>query len=751
MAELPPNEIIKRLLAGECRPEGTLLALVDRASGKMFVQEDQYVDFKQRVHLTEDRQVGEIAKDILGFSNAEGGIILAGVSDDGSVVGHDILSPTQIRQSVGIWAGTRLNYEISNQAVTIRGQTTNLGIIVVHKNSVHTPGLLRKDVELRPGLLRKIRYLKGSLPYRQGSETIVEPPGPSAVERARELGFTYVAYRTRSSFLLAEDRPGMRLYAHINDRFFGREREIAELMGKFDDARGRGVSIAGFGGIGKTELAIQLVHLLYQQKRFSRIYSGSAKSTLLAISGIAEADPIFSDFPSFIHDLAAWAGLETANGGSEQELAKRCVSEFEKQKRVLLFLDNLETVTDPRVVDFLDTALPANVWVIATSRWHKLRNYVFAKDLDFLQPDAGGRLLRHELKRQGLQDLADLDIKRLRHVATALRLHPLAIRWFAWLCSRDGFAWERGPGQMPSDELEAFCVAHTLDHLSEPARKALAGTAIIQSGGTVNLECLTRVVEVKPRELEAALHELECSGLINVAVDQESGSVTYSVSEMAVGPVRDLARNRGWETPFVTNHKSFLRHRGGVTPTDPLVRTLLEVRPQSIRMLLEEEKRSLLEQVNRVKHRFPAYRVELLHLEGELHRQLGNLATADEKYREAGDSIIQTPGPVTKERHQVILLEAATVAKQAGGTVPRLARAVGYLERIRTYQTGALRVFGMLAEFNGELGDRAKFDEYAERLRMLVQERGLPPRHPQRIQAEAALDRGKDSLRMRIG
>ena len=121
------------------------------------------------------------------------------------------------------------------------------------------PNLLRKDIDVRPGLVRKLKYLKGTLFYRLEDETFSESPYEDVEARAHELRFSGAAPRTRTSFLLQEDKPGLRLYAPINDRFFGREGELAELISKFDDPRGRGVSIAGFGGVGKTELAIRLV------------------------------------------------------------------------------------------------------------------------------------------------------------------------------------------------------------------------------------------------------------------------------------------------------------------------------------------------------------------------------------------------------------------------------------------------------------------------------------------------------------
>ncbi len=352
MASPDPEDLLKMALRDEAPAAQVVASLIDRDAGKVRLPEGPHIDFKQMLDLDEDRPLGGVGKDILGFSNSEGGLIVVGVVDGtGEVVGHGLLDPAKLRERVWPWIGTQVDFSVGNTQINIQGKTHSLGYIFVKRTSHTTPGLLRKHVELRPGLLKKLRYLPGSLPYRSGDETIVEPPGPGIYEVARELGFNYVAFRTKSSFLTAEDRPGIRLYAHLNNTFVGREDELAELLGRFEDPRGRGVSIAGLGGIGKTELAIELVHRLYIQKRFSKVYSGSAKRTLLTSEGVQEADPLFSDYHTLLRDLAAWLGVEPSCAASDDELERICITEISKAKRVLLFVDNLETVDDPPARD----------------------------------------------------------------------------------------------------------------------------------------------------------------------------------------------------------------------------------------------------------------------------------------------------------------------------------------------------------------------------------------------------------------
>jgi hypothetical protein len=173
--------------------------------------------------------------------------------------------------------------------------------------------------------------------------------------------------------VLEEDRPGIRLYAGINDKFYGRESEIDELIAKFSDPRGRGVSIAGFGGIGKTELAIRLVAELHKRGTFQTIYSGSAKQTLLGPGGSQRTDPVFIDLPTFLDDLCGWLGLDMPKMPL-RELEQACLAEIKKHKKVLLFLDNLETVSDRDLISFLDDKLPSK----NCAKWKRTTQHVYS-------------------------------------------------------------------------------------------------------------------------------------------------------------------------------------------------------------------------------------------------------------------------------------------------------------------------------------------------------------------------------------
>ncbi|MGH9862968.1 MAG: AlbA family DNA-binding domain-containing protein, partial [Candidatus Acidiferrales bacterium] len=299
MAQLDPDELLTRTIHGDVEARTSVLSLIERKTGQVIVAEGQHIDFKERLDLDKDQSIAELARDIIAFSNTDGGMILVGATDPGKVVGHPAIDSRKLRERLGPYMGTRIDYETANSQPVINGKSTTLPFFLVRRSVTAYPNLLRKDIQLPGRFGLKVKYLRGSLFYREGKETLVEPTGGDIDGRAIALGFTGAAPRTRSSFLIEEDRLGARLYAHINDRFVGRQAETADLAAKFGDPRGRGISMAGQGGIGKTELAIEVVARLYKSGRFRSVYSGSAKAMLLGPTGAQQADPAFYDFPSF--------------------------------------------------------------------------------------------------------------------------------------------------------------------------------------------------------------------------------------------------------------------------------------------------------------------------------------------------------------------------------------------------------------------------------------------------------------------
>jgi hypothetical protein len=716
MAQLLDDDILQRIVSGETSTKDGLAALVDRSAGRMMPSEGDLLDYKRELHLGDPLALAELARDILAFSNTHGGLLVVGVANDGTIVGHPKIDFRRMRDGVGLYSGTRVNFDCEEVSVSAGGRPYLLLAFTIHRSLGAYPNLLRKDIELRASLIRKLKYVKGSLLYREKDETKAESIYGDVEGRARELGFSGAGPRTRTSFQLQEDRPGVRLYAPINDRFFGREAELAELLSKFEDPRGRGVSIAGFGGVGKTELAIRMVSKLQHGRMFKTIYSGSAKQTLLGPGGSQQTEPVFIDLPSFLADLSGWLGLNASRNASVAEMTEACISELKKKEKVLLFVDNLETVDDRELFDFIDNKLPSNCWIIATARVHKVRNFLYPKELREMDPDDAARLLRYELKRQGQDERAATHIDDLRAKARQMFCHPLAVRWFAWAYKKDPSVWTSGIGDTDIRALESFCVAHTLGNLEAHTQKVLG--AVIATSGLADAtpDCVRHTSGLPESIVERSLWDLECAGLVLAGTDDE-GLTTYSVAPLAEKAGAELARKNAWEADYVQNLRSFVRLHQDAPPDSPLVRDLLRLEPRQIQDYTEAEIQELELRVNRAMNQCPdRHKLKLLWLRAECQRHLDSLVTADKYYKQCAEIIIaQGPVGVSDVEKIRILIEAATVAKSVPSQT-QLARAIVYLRAVEQTNVAPSRVLGMMTEIFALLHDEKSYSEYLSRV-----------------------------------
>jgi hypothetical protein len=426
--------------------------------------------------------------------------------------------------------------------------------------------------------------------------------------------------------------------------------------------------------------------------------------------------------PTFIRDLAGWLGLDLASDPGAENIeaaAQVCIRELKGQGRVLLFVD-LETMTDRRLLEFLDNRLPDSVSLITTSRVHKPRNFMFQRELDPLPARESARLLRHELQRQGLDKLADTPIGQLEDKALQLYGTPLAIRWFAWACTKDPGLWNTEPSTLfHKQNIDEFCVAHTLRNLPVASSMVLSAVAALQDKTIVGIDLLLRATGVSAEVLEKALWDLECAGLVHTLVDDLDGTSSFRVVALAVPAARELARNKHWEPKFAKACTEYFASNPHPSTDDPLINDLARRSPRDVRNMGTDEKQELLRRVERSKTKKMPIEIKLhmLQLEAECHRHSANIITARDLYAEASEELLKSDLGLNNIRFQEILLEAATVIRQSGISFTNLRSAAKYLEAVAPFSEQRLRVFSTLAEIYALLGHEDKYRDNHDKAR----------------------------------
>jgi len=224
-----------------------------------------------------------------------------------------------------------------------------------------------------------------------------------------------------------------RLLPREYETFVGRERYKETLRQAIEgDPRIWIVNLFGPGGVGKSALATWLAYQYYRQgNTFEAILHLSAKDLeLSAEEGIRRLSPTLYSLEDFLDRV-----LRLFDVFSEEELAQRdiedqknLVTEVLVAYRVLLILDNMETINDGRLMEFVRTLPPeSQSKVLLTSR-RRTAEWEYPIRVTELDESEVKQLLQARSAEMGL-DLSVDDpafVRRIKEMSGGL---PLAIQW----------------------------------------------------------------------------------------------------------------------------------------------------------------------------------------------------------------------------------------------------------------------------------------------------------------------------------
>jgi len=177
--------------------------------------------------------------------------------------------------------------------------------------------------------------------------------------------------------LLLSQTPKVRNNLHSPSyEFIGRKEELAQvlrILRPYPHSQYPLVTIDGIGGVGKTALALSVAYYFVREfekinepERFNTVVWTSAKKSILTPSGIVPSKQSLRNLGDIYSELART--LERPDIiSARQEEQDSLVGNVLSQSRVLLIVDNLETVDDPKVMQFL-RELPAPTKAIITTR-----------------------------------------------------------------------------------------------------------------------------------------------------------------------------------------------------------------------------------------------------------------------------------------------------------------------------------------------------------------------------------------------
>lgn len=411
----------------------------------------------------------EISKDVLGFHNQRGGLLIFGIADDFGFSGAtQRLDSKLINDQIRRFLGDRIWVEFHREF--IQQDQRYLGIALVPPRG----SFIERFKIDAPDLNGKL-FEKGDTAIREGDSTrVLRKEDANTLSRTLSIPTLGKMYEVDEAFF--------RILSPDYERFVERTEPGGELESALSDPRAAIASIVGIGGVGKTSLATWAALKAYEQARFAFIVSVTAKDRELTTAGIQALKPALTSFETLLDNILEVLKFPEYKSEPIEQKEKQVRSIIENSNG-LLYVDNLETVDDKRIISFLDS-LPVGVRAITTSRRAQVRVSVHPVDLGPLTQEEVVSLIRALANLPGLGYVSDLSPSECVKIGEACDRIALAIRWALVRSSTPGEALSEAESITSSgrrgEQLLEFCFRRVFDALPGAEKEILHVLSLFQ-------------------------------------------------------------------------------------------------------------------------------------------------------------------------------------------------------------------------------------------------------------------------------
>lgn len=464
-----------------------------------------------------DNAWAEFALDILAFHNNQGGVIFFGISDAFEFVGANTrLDSKMVNDRLRQYLPDTIWVEYYREF--IQSDQRYLGVALV---SPRGP-LPRAFRSAAPTIAGKQRFGKGWSARREHDSSLVLDP-TKYNEWVRGLQVPIVS----GEYVV--DLPQFRILQPDYQSFIERPAVGAEIEKALVDPRTAVTSLVGLGGMGKTALATWAVLRAYERKQFEFIVSVTAKDRELTSTGILGIDNTLSTFEDLLDSIAEVLDFPDLKQDpvKDREASVRLLLESGSG---LLFVDNLETVDDARVIAFLDS-LPMGTRAVTTSRRTRVRVAVNPVDVGAMKIDEVVRYAESLLELPSFAHLGTLRRAELERIGAAWEGVPLAIRWALSRCKSASEAISSAEhAQTPGrhgDELLEFSFRRVFDALTPFERAVMEVLSTLQK--PLPIEALVAGCGQTQEATIDAVDDLSRDALVQRVFDPTRNDYCYTV------------------------------------------------------------------------------------------------------------------------------------------------------------------------------------------------------------------------------
>ncbi|MCD1116763.1 RNA-binding domain-containing protein [Chryseobacterium turcicum] len=322
------------------------------------------LDYKEVFSIKDSKDKIEFVKDILAFANSKGGYIIYGVNNNAEWIGLDERSDDKIDEAD--LANIFDNFidgdiNILTNTVEIEGNY----FFVIYIKPTHSKEILsfKKDGQ----------YVKKSWGNKPDKNITIFRKGDVYCRRgSRSIKADSLFYRQKSNnFEIIENITSQPI---LYNEFIGRKEYLIDLDNKLNHLNNRIIQIDGIGGIGKTTFVHYYVTKLLKQQRSKRDYDfiiwSSSKRNKYTPNGIKDLTEYIANYKELISEIHQFIKSNKLIDESEEDEeleTEEYVLNFLSNNKVLLVIDNLETLNDTQLVSFLEDA-PPSLKIILTTR-----------------------------------------------------------------------------------------------------------------------------------------------------------------------------------------------------------------------------------------------------------------------------------------------------------------------------------------------------------------------------------------------
>lgn len=509
--------------------------------------ECEWLDYKESLSLDQDHELCAFAKDVLALKNVGGGYILVGVKDKTwEQVGLSSPFPYDtklLRDKIVRATGVSLDVDVVTHNLAYDGGYKDFAVILVRssrkRSKRRSPTLVAKDF-----CTGKSFGLRRGEIYVRDSDSTIKVSNQSQLADLLERIESQAdddALRSDSSpspFAIEEGTYRLldRGYGGFVGRLALRESLLAAIRG---DPRIWIINVHGPGGVGKSALVNWATYELYGTREFEAILQLTAKETILTDEGIARFSRSLYSLENLLdHILILFQEDPNQDLANKQVLAYELLSAW----KTLLVLDNMETVSDGRVLTFVQ-GLPvgSKSRVVLTSR-QRTGGWELAMPVTELTATEMTEFIKLKSREIGADFPVDSDtVAKVAEVSGGL---PLATQWIIGQYKKSKkLDWALANMKSKDSPVLEFSFRNIWNTLDAEARTILALLSIFD--GPVTIQEMVVASEMEADKIEEAFSDLIDVTLVNRITQQSDGRTLYSALPITISFARNQLGTMG--------------------------------------------------------------------------------------------------------------------------------------------------------------------------------------------------------------